>query len=263
MRTKTKNLIRIIKLAPLFVILFTCLLTTALMYQEQEKEFKNEEIFSQTQYIENEKDRIYHITNDVHNYVKSEKQRSQKNLKKDLKLRINNIHKMATNIYNKNKDTLTKKQIIKLIKNAIETIRFQEGKGYFSIHTMQGINILHPTNHKFEGTSVFNRQDIKGNYPVQEAIKIAKTKGEGFFQWYYSKPNDKSKEFKKIGIVKKFEPYNLIITTAIYIDDFEKNLQKDILSIIIMVPFFKTSKTSFLISPLYDTSGNSFCLLGS
>ncbi|WP_294966848.1 cache domain-containing protein, partial [Sulfurimonas sp.] len=31
----------------------------------------------------------------------------------------------------------------------------------------------------------------------------------------------------------------------------------------IMVPFFKTSKTSFLISPLYDTSGNSFCLLGS
>nr|WP_321778190.1 hypothetical protein [Sulfurimonas sp.] len=31
----------------------------------------------------------------------------------------------------------------------------------------------------------------------------------------------------------------------------------------IMVPFFKTSKTSFLILPLYDTSGNSFAPLGS
>jgi len=31
----------------------------------------------------------------------------------------------------------------------------------------------------------------------------------------------------------------------------------------IMLPFFKTSKTSFLIPPLYDTSGNSFAPLGS
>ncbi|WP_321778760.1 hypothetical protein [Sulfurimonas sp.] len=49
---------------------------------------------------------------------------------------------------------------------------------------------------------------------------------------------------------------------------FENNLGKKRIDNItledfIMVPFFKTSKTSFLILPLYDTSGNSFAPLGS
>ena len=230
MNAQTNNLIRIIKFTPLFVILFSCMLVIGLMYQELEKDLQNEKVFTQTRYIETEKNRISNLTNTFINYIKSEKQKSEKKLKQNLKYQINIVHKIATNIYDKNRDSLSKKEIIKLIKNAIETIRFDEGRGYFSIHTIEGMNILHPTNRNFEGTSVLNRRDVKGNYPVQEAIKIAKTKGEGFFTWYYSKPNDKSQEFKKVGIVKKFEPYDFIITTAIYIDDFEKSLQKDVLS---------------------------------
>ena len=45
-----------------------------------------------------------------------------------------------------------------------------------------------------------------------------------------------------------------------------RSTQVDLLkkfNITIMVPFFKTSKTSFLISPFYDTSGNSFTPSGS
>tara|TARA_B100001063_G_C16776048_1_gene565460 strand:+ start:3060 stop:6221 length:3162 start_codon:yes stop_codon:yes gene_type:complete len=147
-----------------------------------------------------------------------------------LKHQVNIAHRIATNIYNKNKNTLLKNEIIKMIKEAIEDIRFNEERGYFSIHTIEGINILHPINPKFEGTSVLNRKDFSGNYPVQEMINIAKIKGEGFSSWYYFKPNDKSREFKKIGVVKNFEPYNLIITTAEYVDDYINNLKSNILN---------------------------------
>ncbi|MAD42645.1 MAG: hypothetical protein CL623_09680 [Arcobacter sp.] len=179
----------------------------------------------ENEYIQIEKNIIYSNVNTIYNYINKEIQSSEK----DLKLKINIVHKIATNMYLKNKDTLSKNEIINQIKNAIEILRFNEGRSYFSIHTMEGINILHPINPKFEGTSVLNRIDAKGNYSVHQAIEIARTKGEGFMSWYYFKPNNKSKEFKKIGIVKKFEPYDLIITTAECVDDYEKNLRKRVL----------------------------------
>ncbi len=45
-----------------------------------------------------------------------------------------------------------------------------------------------------------------------------------------------------------------------------KNFLPDVVivnNIFIMNPFFKTSKSSFLIPPFYDTNGNSFAPLGS
>ena len=230
MNSDVQNLLRIIKYTPLFVIIFACIFIIGLMYQEQEREFTKEKLYLKTQYIEIEKNKIRGTIDTIKKYIKNEKQKSEELLKEDLKRKINIVHKIATNIYNKNKNIFPKEIIIEQIKHAIETMRFNKGRVYFSIHTMEGINILQPINRKFEGTSVLNRKDAKGNYPIQNAIKIAKNQGEGFLSWYYFKPNDKSNEFKKIGIIKKFEPYNLIITTAEYVEDFEKNLQKKILN---------------------------------
>jgi PAS domain S-box-containing protein len=225
MKTKAKDLIKIIKYTPLVIIFFTSILLITLLYQEEEKEFQKEKIFIESEYIKNEKNGLYTNLNTVHRYVKNEIKNSEKALKKELTFKINNAHKIATNIYLKNKDTYSKSEIIRQIKNAIETIRFNEGRGYFGIHTMQGINVMHPINPKFENKSLLNLKDSKGNYPVREGIELLKTKDEAFLNWYYYKPNNKSKEFKKVGIVKKFEPYNLIIATAIYMDDYKSKLK--------------------------------------
>ena len=224
-----KNLIKIIKFTPVLIICFACIFIVSFIYNEQEKEFIKEKSFIEKQFIEIEKNRIRANINTVYNYINQTKQKSEEKLKNDLRYQIDLAHKIITNIYEKNKTIHTKDEIIKQIKDALQTIRFNEGRGYVSIHTMQGVNILHPINPKFEGTSVLNRKDVRGKYPVQDSINILKTKNEAFMTWYYFKPNDKSKEFKKIGILKKFEPYNMIITTAEYVDDFEKNLQANVL----------------------------------
>ncbi|MBU3015883.1 cache domain-containing protein [Poseidonibacter lekithochrous] len=230
MDKKVRYLLRIIRFSPPLGIIIASFFIITLLYHEQNEEFKKEKLFLETEYIEIEKNTIYSNVNTIDNYIKNEIQNSEKSLKDDLKIKINTVHKIATNLYLKNKDTLSKNEIINQIKNSIEILRFNEGRSYFSIHNMEGVNILHPINPKFEGTSILNRQDAKGNYSVHQAIEIAKTKGEGFLSWYYFKPNDKSKEFKKIGIVKKFEPYNLIITTAEYVDEYERNLRKKVLN---------------------------------
>ena len=230
MDEKVKNLLNIIKYTPLTITILISIFIIFLMYQEKKQDLKNEKYFSETQYLQTEKEALYSKIDTVNNYIKNEKAKSEKSLKEDLTFKINNVHKIATNMYLRNKDTLSKDEIIKQIKTALEAIRFDNGKGYFSIHTMKGMNILQPIVREYEGKSVLNRKDLKGNYTVQKAIEIAKTKGEGFLSWYSLKPNNKSTEFKKIGIVKKFEPYDLIITTGIFIDDYEENLKKRILN---------------------------------
>jgi len=175
------------------------------------------------------KERIKLNLSIVNKYINSTMKNSEIQLKKELHTKINVIHSIALNIYEKNKNTYSKKAIIKQIKDAIEPIRYDEGNGYFSIHTMEGINILQPVFKNFEGTNVLDRKDANGKYSVREAIKIAKTKGEGFLIWHYYKPNDKSKLFKKVGIIKRFEPYDLVLTTAVFIKDYENIMKKNML----------------------------------
>ncbi|WP_121627391.1 cache domain-containing protein [Poseidonibacter antarcticus] len=232
MRNQVKNLLRIIRFFPLLIILAISILVITVLINEEKREIQVEKINIEKQFLQDEKERIKLNVDTVYNYLKIHKDIAEDELRKDLKSKINNVYKIISNIYINNKDKKSKDEIIQQIKEAVDTIRYNNGNGYFSIHTLDGINILQPVNRSFEGTNIFNRRDTKGNYSIQKAISIAKNKGEGFFTWYFPKPNDKSKEFEKIGIVKKFEPYSLIITTAVYRDDFLNKLKKQTLNYI-------------------------------
>ena len=226
---KEKVIIKTIKYIPaLFTITLTVIGISYITIQHNNN-LKKEQINIKKDYIDLHKDRIKINIETTNRYIQYTLKEAEKKLQKELQQKINSVYKMAMNIYKKNKATLTKKEIINNIKDAIETLRYENEKGYFSIHDINGKNILQPAFKDLEGTLVFNRKDAKGNYPVQEAIKIAKAKGEGFLNWYFYKPNDRSKHFKKIGIVKRFEPYNFIITTAMFEDDLEKKVKKELI----------------------------------
>ena len=62
-------------------------------------------------------------------------------------------------IYNENKDTKTKAEIQKMIKDALEDIRFNDKRGYFFIYSFDYECILLPVNRKNEGLSVRDFQD--------------------------------------------------------------------------------------------------------
>ena len=227
--TKENIILQIIKYAPSVLMITLVVIATVYITIRHNNDLEKQKIKIHSEYLDSNKERIQINMNVVNRYIEDKMKNSEQLLKQELHEKINLIHNIASNIYKKNKNKLSKKQIISQIKYAVETIRFDEGRGYFSIHTMKGINVLNPVFKKLEGTSVLNRKDSAGRYPVQIAIDIAKTKGEGFFYWDYFKPDDRTKEFKKFGIVKKFEPYNLIFTTAIFEDDFRNTMKNEIL----------------------------------
>lgn len=227
---KEKMLLKVIKYAPSLFIVFLSMISASYIIVDYKSNLKQEYASIEKDYLRINKDKIKSNVETVNQYINATLKSSQKELEEELHHAMDVVYEIALNIYEKKKDIASKEEIINDIKNAIETIRYENGMGYFSIHTIEGINVLHPINRSLEGKSVLNRQDIYGDYPVKKAIDIAKQKGEGFFRWSYFKPNDRTKELKKFGIVKLFEPYNLIITTALFDEDFQSKIEKKIYS---------------------------------
>ena len=227
-----KFVLRIIKYAPLIFILIASILTTAYISLDYINTLKKEKEKIENEYIKLNKELIKSDINNIYNYINNKNAQSNELLKQKLKKEINTAHDIMTSIYDKYKNERTKEEIIEIMKTALENVRFNDGRGYFSIHTMEGVNVFHPIYKEFEGTLVLNRKDIYGDYPVREAISIAKAKTEGFLSWYYYKLKDKSKELKKLGIVKEFKPYNFIITTAEFEEDFENLVKNQIIDYI-------------------------------
>ena len=67
---------------------------------------------------------------------------------------------------------------------------------------------------------------------TREIISQVKKEKEGFLTWYYHKPDDMKKQYKKIGFNMHFEPYDWFIGTGEYFIDFEEDVKKEVLDYI-------------------------------
>ncbi|NQY93046.1 MAG: cache domain-containing protein, partial [Campylobacteraceae bacterium] len=142
--------------------------------------------------------------------------------------RVREAHDIATAIYENNLDK-DQNEVKKLINDALRVIRCSKGRGYFFGYESNGLNVMHPILHNIQGKNLWDFQDVKGTYVIRNLSRIAKTKGEGFFEWWWTKPADINNEYEKIGFSKYFEPYDWFIGTGDYVLDYEEELKKDIL----------------------------------
>lgn len=222
-----KKILSLVKLGPLFVIFFSLIITFIAIHKNN-LEFKKDIAHVQSELLEEKKMLLKLEVQRVFNFIENEKKLSKEKIKIELKQRVYQAHAIATSIY-KNNLTKSKKEITKLIKDALRDIRFRENRGYYFIDELTGTNILHPIAPQIEGKNILNLQDKRGNYIFKEMATLIKDKKEGFITWWWTKPNIKNQEFEKIGFAKYFEPYDWFIGTGEYLIDFEEELKKDIL----------------------------------
>jgi methyl-accepting chemotaxis protein len=113
--------------------------------------------------------------------------------------------------------------------------------GYFWADTVEGINVVLLGREDVEGTSRIDLTDTNGNKIVQGFIALVNKTGEGYYDYYFPKPNE-TEALPKRAYVKLFEPFGWMIGTGNYIDDIdvavaaEKEQMKDeIMSAYIMI----------------------------
>jgi methyl-accepting chemotaxis protein len=132
-------------------------------------------------------------------------------------------------------DTPEGKKIVALVDQAVKLVeskgkdafpelrkdkKWNNGDTYIFIDRMDGTVLLLPPTPETEGKSLKDWQDAKGKKIIPEFVKVAKTKGSGWVDYYWPKPGEQ-KPSKKISYVKKAKlptGEEVIVGSGIYVD---------------------------------------------
>lgn len=177
--------------------------------------------------IKNLREEIYkekqsHIKSQVQSAIKTVeilRDSLEERMLTDLDNRVDEAYSIAVNLYNKNKNIYTDSQIKSIIKEALRSIRFFKGRGYYYILDKKGHNILHPIDSRIEGESVLNLRNTKGEYPIREFVKAASKKQEGVITYYWKLPNDANGySHEKTSYFRTLPFYDWIVGTGDYLE---------------------------------------------
>lgn len=231
-KTNDNYIIFFIKYAPIIFVIFLSLFTTKLVLLEKEKEFKSEVSQIETDYYNTNKQRIKEEVERIYKFIEIEKENTEKLLKESIKKRVYEAHAIASAIYEQEKHKNDDENTFKIIKQALGSIIFNNGRGYIFMDAKDGTSLLQPLNPEFEGKSFLNDTDANGYQFFKTVQKTIENKSERFDSYYWYQGNNTKERFKKISFYKYFEPYDLAIGTGEYIKTFENNLKKRLLAYI-------------------------------
>lgn len=124
---------------------------------------------------------------------------------------------------------LSQQQAMRQAADLIRAMRYDDGRGYFTIDTENGVNVV-LLGTAAEGKSRMDAKDPQGRYFIQEMIYQAKN-GGGFTDLMFPKPGTTESLPKRYYTVA-FTPYQWIIGTGIWIDriDEQVELRKEVLN---------------------------------
>lgn len=188
-------------------------------------------------YVAEQKNKVKNVVGQVIQQVKFRRDTVEQEIKKDLEERVDEAVNLCRHLYKEYHETKNREELTALIRESLRTIRFNHGRGYYFIYDMQGNNVLLPNNPELEGKNLFNLQDDQGHFTVQRYLKIIREHGEGFMEWHWYRPGESSKMSKKIGFARLLKELDVFIGTGEYVDDAQKEVQKELLAYINTIRF--------------------------
>ncbi|RXJ96844.1 hypothetical protein CRU94_01665 [Arcobacter sp. AHV-9/2010] len=217
----------------IFIIAFTSVaLAFIVSVIFQYKSFKNELKHLRVEFTEQKKREVKNEVKMLYEIIDYRENILRKKVEDLLKDRVNQAYNLAMDIYNKNIDTKSEEEIKYLIAKSLQDFKFKDKNSYFFINSNSGQAILFDNNIMLDKYfDVINLKDSKNKFIIQEQIKIAKEKKEGFTTNYFVKPNNKNeKKHIKLSYIKFFEPFDWHIGTGEYLDELREKNKDEILS---------------------------------
>ncbi|WP_418186462.1 cache domain-containing protein [Aliarcobacter lanthieri] len=230
------RLLRLIKLAPTFLVLLISSIIISFIYFDSKKTYEKDKKEIETKFINDNKENIQTEVERVYTYIRYLQANTEAYLKKSIKDRVYEAYEISTNIYETYKHTKSKEEIFDLIKVALDKIRFNEGRGYFFIDDEFGNKLLLPMDKENEGKNYIGLSNEKEFTFIKRILETIKNKTERYDEYYWENPNTKQTA-RKIAFYKYFESLNVVIGTGEYIEDFERTVQKQALEYINMIRF--------------------------
>jgi len=107
----------------------------------------------------------------------------------------------------------------------LEQLRYgSEQKDYFWVTDMQPRMIMHPYRTDLNGSDVSDFKDMRGTAMFVEFVNVAREHGEGYVDYYWQWKDNPERVVPKESFVKRFEPWDWVIGTGIYLDDVHREI---------------------------------------
>ena len=134
---------------------------------------------------------------------------------------------------------------------ARETLRQArfEGGNYVWINDSQPAMLMHPAKPEMEGQDLSSFRDPNGVALFLEAVRVARTAGEGEIRYMWPKPGNKD-PLPKISYVKLSPAWGWIVGAGMYVDDVEASLRhsRNIMLLIVLLDLAGSVLLSYLMA---------------
>jgi len=178
--------------------------------------------------LENYKRELQNRVEIIEQYINHKHDQTQDRLKRSIQKRVYEAHDIIESLYQHNKNTMDEKALKKLVIEALRGIRFNEGRGYYFIDSVEGECLLFPIRQSDEGKNILHYKDVNNKPVIQDFIDTAVRDKEGFSVYHTHKPGKGKERYAKIAFVKLFERWGWVVGAGEYLDDVESDIKREI-----------------------------------
>lgn len=253
-KTDFTNYIRfwsLLSLAGISLILI--LIETIVSYNE----FKTRASLIRKTHISAQRNLIKKEVDHVVNIINKSRKKNYLFIKKTVKEKVNNAHKIAQSIFIKNRSKIQFDDLKKIIFDALCSFKYEENSGYFFIYDKDGLSILNPDQAETKGTNALSENPKKHDQSkiIKRFIKICKSSNQGYHEYINSGPDIQNKLSLNISYIKYFKPFEWIIGTGLYQDKIDEKNDKEIYDYVTAHRFGKNNNGYVFIYRLLNSNG--------
>ena len=180
-------------------------------------------------YFSSKKQTLTYEVQKAIDYIEYEKARTEDRLRNELRNRVDDAYAIAAHLLETYQSRMPRDVIEDLIRDSLRPIRFLNGRGYYFATNLNGVEELFADRPEMEGRNMLDIQGGRGEYVVRDMIELVLWSGDGFYRYYWTKPDLPGNQHLKMAYVKLLKPLNWIIGTGEYLDDFRDDIQQEVL----------------------------------
>ncbi len=159
-----------------------------LSYTNAQTKFEHESQKLSESYLDSKKKMLHDEVLKFVDFIHSKKRDVYNKTQDTVKERVLEAYALALSIHERHKNTHTPAQIQEMIIETLRHLRFENGKGYYFITRLDGIEMLFADKPEMEGKNMLGLRNHEGRFVVKGMIDVVNAQKEGFYEYSWTKP---------------------------------------------------------------------------
>ncbi|MBT3380745.1 MAG: hypothetical protein HN406_34415, partial [Lentisphaerae bacterium] len=196
---------------------------------QEYRRFTEEASAMRRDYMAARKRQMGQVVNRAVEWIQYKRHEAEERMRQSIKERAYEACAVASHIHEHCRGTKTLEEIHSLTHEALHSVRFNNGRGYYFAIGLDGVQHICPEEPEREGKNALTLANFYGADVTRAMLNLARTKGGGFLEHAWAKPGHQGTDHHKLSYVKHFEPFGWVIGTGEYTNDVEEKLQNEVL----------------------------------